>query len=190
MRSETCNAPGCGEEVRFGTRNGAKGWHHRDPSVDHFIVFGTRAPSLEESRRLREEWLAANTDKPEEDEKPEIPTHVEVPAVRIEDDDERMPSAALKVIRKARKAGWEAVATYSRGPWMHSTQWTPTGTADLVLLRLSKGSTHRVRACWRNMKDPREWKFEYAWIWDHPQNMQRVSSTEMHAFITPPPEEA
>lgn len=186
MRSETCNT--CGEEVRFGTRNGVRKWHHRDPIIDHFILFGTRAPSLEESRRLREEWLAANSDKPEEDEKPEIPTHVEVPAVRIEDDDERMPSAALKVIRKARKAGWEAVATYSRGPWMHSTQWTPTGTADLVLLRLWRGPYH-VRACWRSMKDPREWKFEYGWIWPHgPQSLNRVTSTEMHAFITNPEE--
>lgn len=182
MLSQTCTR--CGSEVRYGTRAGRTGWHHREP-VDHNARFGVPVLHPLDSQRLREEWLADNVEFENRDEnneeKIEISTTPEVRATVIDIGDDRMPGGAATVIRAARKTGWDTVATYSRGPWMHTTHWTPTGIADLVLLRLNRGPYH-ARAMWRRTKDV--WKFEHAWVWNTQEpSLEKVNSKALSAFI-------
>lgn len=69
MRPETCTHDGCGAEVRWGWRDGQKGWWHQAP-VDHQPIFGhrfTADDAAEVERQLdlpRERLKPTKTDFP------------------------------------------------------------------------------------------------------------------------------
>lgn len=159
----------CKQEVRFGTRlvegEPVEGWWHRE-MVEHHVRFGPPGPTAAEAEAARQAYLAAHADDEpdpnDEEAPPEISTTPEVRATPIDIDDPRLPGGAKQVIKLARKHGWTAVATYARGPWMHSTQWTPLSVSDHVLVRLRlDGEPSRAVASWR------DGKFLSAWLWQH-----------------------
>jgi len=204
--SETCTFDGCGQEVRFGTRDGRTGWHHRE-AVDHNARFGVPSLGPTESRRLVEEWRAAHdetAEDPNEHEEP-LATTPEIYALPVDTvgrrrfvcfpdgtvADAQLPGGARTVVNAARKTGWTISATYARGPWMHSSYWTPTRTVDHVALRLSRGDQRAV-ATWRTKADG-TYEFKTAWVWTVPvraNGRTAVNSKELRELVKSTTEES
>lgn len=172
-RPEVCTL--CDQEVRYGVRHGKQGWWHRE-DVDHYARFGTPAPPLAEILERRERWEADQREEPD-DAKEEIPAVIEQPAIKIELEDDRMPGGAKTILKLAEKQEWRVLATYSRGPWMHTVTWTPTAISDYVLVRMQRGSEHAV-GIWRDQK------FKRGWTWrDGTASLEQVNSDNLKARL-------
>ena len=129
---------------------------------------------LGDSERLRAEWEAANADRVNEDapDMKDIP-EPEVLATTIVIGDERLPGGAKTIYKLAEKHGWQVLATYARGPWLHASGDRYTGVVDHVRLRMTRGDL-LLSASWRDTK------FENAWDWNQPYVDDRpINSTTL-----------
>jgi hypothetical protein len=130
-RPQTCSR--CGEEVRYGRRDGILGWLHRDPAVDHMPLFGGPlwSPDLQVrlEASLAEMAARGSTDKKkkQESEEPaeekqkwdEVPEpYVTAQPVRPEDFPPR--SGIRQIYSLVEKTdGWEVVNfTLAIGPYV------------------------------------------------------------------------
>jgi hypothetical protein len=148
VKSETCSR--CGEEVRFGVRNKRLAWWHRDDQPldltitrrdGHEPVFGTPAPSLGPAN------LDLDYTEPEED-TGETDTRIfdtpppEVYATEVPEG--KMPGGAQILINAIRRAGGRAVATYSRGPRVHSAHGNLLEVSDWVVVKFGRDGRRAV----------------------------------------------
>lgn len=138
-----------------------------------------RTVTPQESQAMRDAWLAEHGERSTAEEAAHVEPipDPEVRSTPVEPGDPRLFSAARKFLIKAREAGWEARATYSRGPWLHSTQWTTCGISDLVLVRCDLAPLHAV-AFWR------DGKFEHGWTWrEGTPSLEKVNSKELMSWL-------
>lgn len=169
----------CGEEVRFGFREGMKGWHHRE-AVDHVARHGHAVEHLN---------LRAVVDEPvetDEDDEPVGPLPpVEVPAHPADPDDFPPRSGIRQVINLVEKTeGWERAAlTSSRGPYM-GAKGQCLSISDVTVLKARQvvldGSVRIAVASWR------DGKFDFAYIGiikDHRLSPARVDASSMKNWI-------
>lgn len=132
MTSETCSR--CGEEVRYGVRDGVKGWLHRDPGVDHAAAFGVLwtpelqvrldAAQAEMASRGKADKKKADSEA-EEDEAPDVWAEVPEPFVTAQPvgPEDFPPRSGIRQIHSlaTKTAGWDVVGfTLAIGPYMGS----------------------------------------------------------------------
>lgn len=186
-KSETCSV--CGQEVRWGTRDGRLMYHHREV-VDHQPVFGVMVKT----------YIPREHIEPDEKVVPEI----EVPCHPV-DLTEFTPQSGIRQIAnlvsgitrvmpngKSSKSlkhppmapGWELVSlTHSRGPYMGS-KGDALSVSDCHVLRARArqvdGSIKIAVASWRDLE------FDFAYIGTIANGRlepRRVSSDTMKDWI-------
>ena len=166
MRHEVCTI--CGEEVRYGVRDGKHGIWHRN-TVDHNATFGVQSVHPFESRRMRDEWLREHGELSAQDERERVEPIPDPTTYALEfepternmtlDDREVAVGGARLVYNKARKAGWTVRATYACGPWLHAVrQEVSRHRADHVKVTMQRGVEHAV-ATWL------DGSFQSGWYW-------------------------
>jgi hypothetical protein len=191
----------CGEEVRFGVRDGVKTWHHRE-DVGHTAILGHSPLTRPEP-----------TEVYGTDEEPEIPRVIEVHKHPVDPADfaptsgirqianlvsgvtRVMPNGKTSTSQKHPPAapGWELISlTHARGPYMGS-KGEVLSISDTHLLKargpVALDGTRRVAvASWR------DGKFDFAYIGtikDSNLSPVRVSSDELKGWVKgsyePPP---
>ena len=160
----------CGEEVRWGTRDGVLAYHHRE-AHEHAPVFGHLL-----STEQFEEAVAtalARSKKSEAEEAAEAPlepvevrmTPISEKGVTIVEGREIEPPGGVRVFANlAPKVGWTIRRlTYSRGPYLSSTGKS-LGVSDCILMILAgpplDGVTRWVVGWWRDGKSTSVWTIE------------------------------
>ena len=205
-----CSA--CGEEIRFGVREGQQGWWHR-LVVDHAPIHGHTLTRADQERweaeldvvRYQDDgteyttrgWMLAKMNKAAREaaeEKGEIEVHpIPPPEIRstpIDVGDPRLPGGAKSILNLARKNGWTAWATYARGPRVHGTTQALIEMSDNVLVRarLDDGSKVAVASWWTKNGKP---GFEFAYIGHRVEdtNVMKIdpaNSNELKAHLKGP----
>lgn len=164
-KPETCAR--CGQEVRFGVRDGVETWWHRE-HVDHNPIFGN----------------ATVPPKPPVEEAPPDNTIIpppEVTSTPIDLGDPRLPNGAKDRIKQARKEGWTATATYSRGPRTHSLHGTVLGISDYVQVKFRPLVDRDCPAAVASWQDG---KFQFAYQLDRTTHTAtRIGSPALKALI-------
>lgn len=171
MRPLTCR---CGQEVRWGTRNGRTTYLHQF-EVDH--DFSTAIVELQSEE--------------EEKEAEHIIEPIEVYATPVPIDGSRvfaggadgtlsvlqLPGGAKSLVKLATKHGWLCDrATYARGPYMHATKDASLGVSETVLVRLRLDPKLMIIASWRDNK------FDWSWI-VRDRTTTRSNSNELKELI-------
>lgn len=148
----------CGEEIRFGVREGRKGWHHRE-SVDHFPRHGH---SQEYARPIIVEEVAQPAEDDDDAPVGELPP-VEIWCHPVEPDTFEPRSGIKQVINLVEKTdGWERYRlTHARGPYAGS-KGQCLSISDTIVLGarnvLVDGTVRVAVASWR------DGKFDFAFI--------------------------
>lgn len=135
----------CREEVRYGARDGAPGWLHREPK-DH-IGFPVVAPEVEEVEPL---------------------PPVEIPCRPVDPKDEIVPGGVRTITNLLAKQGWELRRlTHARGPYV-GAKGDVLSISDTIVLgareapRCERGGLDRppriAVASWR------DGKFDFAYV--------------------------
>lgn len=175
----------CGEEVRWGwrpgltspTRPGSGFWMHRDPAADHHPLLGTRLVDTVPPEPEPVEEGEGEVEDPE----PFVIPPPEVTSTPIDIGDERLPGGAKIVLNAARREGWTATATYSRGSRMHASQGTILGVSDFVVVRARLDGADQVAvASWK------DGGFDYAYVGeirDHNVITTRADSKALRAHL-------
>jgi hypothetical protein len=216
--SETCAV--CGQEVRWGHRDGVTGYLHRD-AVDHHVKFGRLVAHAELQAELDREldrervledgtvyttrgWQIAKMAKaarlaaeeagrdPDEDAELHAIPPPEIYALPIEIDDPRLPGGCKSKLKLARKHGWEAWVTHSRGPRVHGTTQALIEMSDVFVLRMRLDGTDRAAvASWWVKNGKPEFEVCYLVTIDYDTGKlrtERANSDGLKAWINPPPE--
>lgn len=128
-RPQTCSK--CGQEVRYGRRDGITGWLHRE-STDHLPLFGGPLHTSERQAVIEASLaeMAARGNAKDKDDTEEEYVHEEIPepeqrAYPLEVDDLPARSGMLQIANlilgknKDKVQGWELVnITRSKGPYV------------------------------------------------------------------------
>lgn len=162
----------CGEEVRWGHRDGLNAYWHRT-DVGHMAILGHLHTEADEAaiqaaldtytveykgktltireyeiakikdRVKREAAEREAADDADEDYEPEVIPEPEVRSTSIEKTDERLPGGAKQIWNLAEKHGWRVVrSTYSRGPRVHRTQQKVISISDFLVLGIVLDEQH------------------------------------------------
>lgn len=180
---------GCGQEVRWGTRDGQTTWHHRE-AVDHDAVLGHRVTieSADRARALRASLEAGKAPAASDDEEPtiEVDDADRIACHAVEVDDLPARSGMRQIANLVLKTdGWELRRlTAARGPYM-GAKGLPLSISDTVVLgaqtRQVDGSYVIAVASWR------DGKFDFAMTGIVEGNRligtDRVSSVNLKAWI-------
>lgn len=202
----------CGEEVRFGHRDGREGWWHR-LRMDHLAVLGTPAtpaddPAIQaaldlprvdangqpyttrefdiarfKDREKREAAEREAADLAEEEwEEHEIPDP-EVTSTPIEMSDPRLPGGAKQIWNLCLKNGWSCRAFYSRGPRVHKSQGRVLSISDYVVLKMVLDNGNR-----RAVGSWEDGAFDFAYILEIDRKTNtaaphRIKSDGLKTFI-------
>jgi hypothetical protein len=202
----------CGEEVRFGEREGREGWWHRT-RMDHIAILGTPllpedhpeiqaaldAPRVDakgepyttrgfdiakiKDRAKREAAEQEAAEATDEEwEEHEIPAP-EVLSTPIELRDTRLPGGAKQIWNLCLKNGWTCKGFYSRGPRVHKSQGRVLSISDYVVLKMVlDGGTRRAVGSWEDNS------FDFGYILDVDRKTNtasplRVNSAAVKAWI-------
>jgi hypothetical protein len=163
----------CHEEVRWGTRGGRLAWWHRDDQPDtttgyvdkrvgHEPVLGH--PSWESN--LVTVDVEGTTKDGEEDDRiwvvppPEVYAHpIDIDGDGL--DAELMPGGARNLIKAVRQRGGRALATYSKGPRIHSSHGNLLEMSGYVVVKFERDGRRAV-ARWVNKAG--KWELDCAYI--------------------------
>jgi hypothetical protein len=191
-----CACSACGQEIRFGERDGRKGWHHREP-VDHAPVLGHRV-DMSGSNMLEAE---PEPDDPLQSAEVEVWAHPVEPtefaaqsglrqmANLVSGETRLMPNGKTSKSKKHPPAapGWELVnITHARGPY-RGNNGKVLSVSDTHVLRARgpvglDGSRRIAVGSWRDLA------FDYAYVGVLSKSgridpLVRASSTEMKDWI-------
>jgi hypothetical protein len=153
----------CGEEVRFGFRDGVKGWHHRE-SVDHIARHGHSVPYIAADAPVVIEEAPLRDGDDDEPVDPALQDAVVEVWSHPVDPDSFAPRSGIKqVINLIEKTdGWERRRlTHARGPYK-GAKGQVLSISDTIVLGarcdLLDGSARIAVASWR------DGKFDFAFI--------------------------
>lgn len=105
----------------------------------------------------------------------------EVPALRIDLDDLRVPRGAHMLAQAATRAGWGVVLTYARGTTL-TAQGAPGRIVDSLAVRLRLGGERAV-AVWIDGKV----SLAYTWLGHVPgyaMDVRKITVTELKGLLT------
>lgn len=188
-----CACSRCGEEVRFGEREGKRGWWHRGP-VDHMPVLGHSVPAAVSNMLEAEEEQAAADEEEGRMGPPEVPAHpVDLADFAAQSGLRQIGNLVSGVTKAGKKKsdppaapGWELVnITHARGHYMGSKGGS-LGISDTHVLRARgpvglDGSRRVAVASWRDLKF--DFAFVGAIMGGKLTSTRKVSSTEMKDWI-------